>query len=164
VYSDVLIFNSRVVSRFRSAPGSVVLGAIVWGEGKGNQPPIDLIDAGPSAYTFADAWEAANPGRLDQLVAQVVASHEAEARRGQQPQQQQGNGRQQPRQDFSNQHQGWKAQVTNQGPPPAWATPVQQSAPAQPTPPVPTVGQWGQGPIVAQITDVPPASREQAGF
>ena len=89
VVGDALIFNTKVVSRLKGSIGQVLVAGVVWGQGKGANAPLDLVEVGPQEYAMADAWEDAHPGALDQLLNSTIAEHEQQAAPRQQPAQQQ---------------------------------------------------------------------------
>lgn len=127
-FPDCLLFNTRIVSRFRSQAGSIVLGAVVLADGKGANQPVDLVEVGADAYAVADAWEQQNPGVLDKLLAEVVESHRAEMSRGQRPAQAQTQPAQRPRQAPTGSWSAGGAQTS--APAPGWTAQAaaQQSA------------------------------------
>jgi hypothetical protein len=134
IYSDTLLFNSRIVSRFRAKPGTIALGAVVLGDGRGTQQPVDLIEVGPDAYAVADAWESQNVGVLDKLLADVVASSQAEAMRGMNPPQQQNQRQQQNVQQQRPANTGaWgNGQQQQRQPAPGWSQQAAKDMPALP--------------------------------
>lgn len=86
VFEDILLFNTRVVSRLRNAPGQVILARIGMGEGKGgNNKPVELYEATPADQDLAMRWHNHFPGKLDQVRAAVAASFQAEERKAAQP-------------------------------------------------------------------------------
>jgi hypothetical protein len=140
VVPDALVFNTKIVARFRSAtPGSVVLGAVVLGEGKGSIPPVDLAAVGADGRAIADAWEAANPGRLEQLISNATFHHQQEEMRRQQPQQpqygQQQYGQQQAQQQRPRPSMNagpWGASQAPDRPAQGWSQQTAKDMPALP--------------------------------
>src|SRR5262252_1514477 len=76
---DLMVFNSRVVSRLKGAVGSILPAAVTYGEGRGSQQPIDLVEvtANPQAMQLIGAWDDAHPGRVDQLLTDCISEHQA---------------------------------------------------------------------------------------
>jgi len=88
---DLMVFNSRVVSRLKGAVGSILPAAVTYGEGRGSQQPIDLVEvtANPQAMQLIGAWDDAHPGRVDQLLTDCISEHQAVQYREQHSNQQQ---------------------------------------------------------------------------
>lgn len=109
VVNDMLIFNSRVVSRLKGSVGQTLTVGVAWGQGRGANSPLDLVEVGPQEYAMADAWEQHNPGVLDNLLQQTMAEHHQQMAGGgqQQPQGQQRNQQQYGNQPQNNQRQQW---------------------------------------------------------
>lgn len=145
-YTDVLLFNSRPVSRLRNAAGSIVLARITQGVGRaGNNPPIELADPSPQDGQTAASWHSFYPNRLNELRQDVMTSWQQNEAKSQS-----GNGSHAPSQPHPSQT-GTRAQ---------WAQPT------LPPPPAP-IAQPPAAPPPWQTSVVPggvPATPEQAGF
>ena len=120
VVSDMLIFNSKVVSRLKGSVGQILTVGVVWGQGRGANAPLDLVEVGPEEYALADAWENDNPGVLDQLLASTIAEHQqqmgsgAAQAQGRQQQNPRGSWQQGGQPNQPNQRQGWGNQAPQQ--------------------------------------------------
>jgi len=163
IYRDALLFNSRVVQRLRPAVGQTILAAVVYGEGKGANAPVDLVDPGPAAAPIAQAFDQANPGLLADLLASTIESHRVQQVKAQQPAQQQRSaqnqgqwgGQQQSPPNGGQWNPNQQATTTNTGSV-TWGSnqpAQQQSTQAQP---------WS--PSQSVTPGVTPATQEQAGF
>lgn len=126
VHPNLLVFNSRIVNRLRYSPGQIVLGAVMEVQSRGANPALDLIDPGPEAGPIADAFEEKFPGRLDQILADVVNTHASEVQKRANPQQ---RPMPQPIRTWSPQHQSpatttssWTTNGGNVAPAPAEET------------------------------------------
>ena len=104
IVADALMFNSRMVGRFRGAVGQIHLGRFVYGEGKGANAPIDVADATADDEAIATRYVQAFPGQMEKLLAEVIESHRMSESR------MQGQGQQQRPQ----QNQGWQGQGAQQ--------------------------------------------------
>jgi hypothetical protein len=166
VYRDALLFNSRVVQRLRGSVGQTILAAVVYGEGKGANAPVDLVDPGPAAAPVAQAFDQANPGLLADLLASTIESHrvqqvKTQPAQQQRPAQNQGQwGGQQQSPPNGGQWNNQGTTTTNTGSV-TWGSNVpaqQQATPQQPAQAQP----WS--PSQSVTPGVPPATQEQAGF
>jgi hypothetical protein len=160
-FEDILLFNSRIVSRFRNVAGTIRLHRITYGEAKGgNNRPVEIVDATEADNQLAASWYQYYPNKLQQMLEAVLASwkhNQQKAQQGQRVQSQphpthagtrnQGNNwGQQP----ANPQPGWSHQAAQNMPsatpqyqPPAQgngAPPPQQAPPATP---------WGSGPAAS---------------
>lgn len=160
-FEDIMIFNSRVVSRLRSAPGQVILARIAVVQGKGTQQPIELLDPTPADNQLAQSWHSYYPTRLNEMSLRAQASWQAEERKAQVS----GAGRVQsaPHPTHAGQQQNYGQQPNTYNPaarqpnihqqmaaaaPAPWTQPgaqpqqLDQPAPPPPPPPLPAPPTW----------------------
>jgi hypothetical protein len=167
VVNDALIFNTKVVSRLKGSVGQVLVAGVVWGQGKGANAPLDLVEVGPEEYAMADAWEQAHPGQLDQLLSSTISEHEQQAAPRQQPQQNQrqqnnprGSWQQGGQQQQTNQRQWGNQQPQSNGGASRWSG----AQPALPNSTAQAQGRDQQSSTPPWRTNTEPATREETGY
>jgi hypothetical protein len=80
-FRDILIFNTRPVGRLRNAVGQIILARIGMAAPKaGNNQPVELYDATPADDALGMRYYQHFPGKLEQMLAEVVASFQANER------------------------------------------------------------------------------------
>jgi hypothetical protein len=148
-YSDILIFNSRPVARLRNVEGGsgIVLARIAIVQGKGANPPVELMEATPADEALAGRYHQHFPLKLRSLLGATITSYqmnEAKAR--------QGNGRVQSQPHPT--HAGSRAAINQpqfgQQPQeaPPWAT-----SPTEPQTPAPDP--WAKSPTLGSMVPQP---------
>lgn len=144
-FVDVLVFNSRPVSRMRNAAGSIILARITQGVGRaGSNPPVEMADPSPQDGELAANWHSFYPNRLNELRQDVMTSWQTYEAKSQS-----GNGSRAQSQPHPSQA----------GARPQW------TQPALPPPPAPVTQQAAPPPWQSSVVPGgPPATPEQAGF
>lgn len=157
-FEDILLFNSRIVSRLRNVAGTIRLHRITYAEAKGgNNKPVEIVDATDADNELARSWYTYYPNRLQQMLAAVTASWQRNQQKVAQGQRVQS----QPHPTHAGSlrpSNGWNTQAQpppqQPAPPPNWGQqPPQQpgwgqqppAPPAPPQQPAPPPN-WGQQP------------------
>ena len=75
IFDDCLIFNSRPVRTLRGVAGRAFV-AHVDIDNTTSNPSVVLLDPSPEEYELARAWNSANPGLCNELIAAAVRDYQ----------------------------------------------------------------------------------------
>jgi hypothetical protein len=81
-YHDVLIFNTRVVRQLKGIPGQAILGRVV-DDPASLQGAVILEEATGEWKVYAQNWQRANPGKVEEMIKISVEAFAVEERRQQ---------------------------------------------------------------------------------
>lgn len=131
-FEDILLFNSRIVSRFRNVAGTIRLHRITYAEAKGgNNKPVEIVDATEADNQLAASWYSYYPNRLHQMLDAVTASwkhNQAKAQQGQRVRSEPHPTHAGSRTPANNWNQG-QQQQQQAAPPPGWSQQAAQNMP-----------------------------------
>lgn len=81
-YSDILVFNSRVVRQLRGSAGKAILATVVL-DPTSTQGALALEEASDEMKNYASEWNLTYPGRIEGLVKAAVEAFHVEEQRQQ---------------------------------------------------------------------------------